>query len=81
MGSWGHTVWLGQGPGACGGWSRSLLGITHAFWLGSTRRSGERCGEQGVGLEEITQGQEGLDTQTWGRRSAHAAARQGIEHP
>ena len=32
-------------------------------------------------IEEITQGQEGLDTQTWCRRIAHAAAREWIEHP
>ena len=32
-------------------------------------------------IEEITQGQEGLDTQAWCRRIAHAAARERIEHP
>jgi hypothetical protein len=37
--------------------------------------------EQGLVIEEITQGQEGLDTQAWCRRIAHAAARERIEHP
>jgi hypothetical protein len=37
--------------------------------------------EQGLVIEEITQGQEGLDTQAWCRRIAHAATRERIEHP
>jgi hypothetical protein len=37
--------------------------------------------EQGLVIEEITQGQEGLETQAWCRRIAHAAARKRIEHP
>jgi hypothetical protein len=37
--------------------------------------------EQGLVLEEITQGQEGLDAQAWCRRIAHAAARERLEHP
>jgi hypothetical protein len=37
--------------------------------------------EQGLAIEEITQRQEGRDSQTWRRRIAHAAACDGIEHP
>ena len=36
---------------------------------------------QGLGVEESPQGQEGLDTEAWCRRIAHAAARERIEHP
>ena len=32
-------------------------------------------------IEQIAQGQEGLDAQAWRRRIAHVAARQRIEHP
>ena len=32
-------------------------------------------------IEQIAQGQEGLDAQTWRRRITDVAARQGIEHP
>jgi len=37
--------------------------------------------EQGLAIEEITQRQEGLDSQTWRRRITHEAACDGIEHP
>ena len=37
--------------------------------------------EQGLAIKQIAQGQEGLDGQTWRRRSVHAAARDRIEHP
>jgi hypothetical protein len=37
--------------------------------------------EQGLVIAEITQGQEGLDTQVWCRGIAHATAREWIEHP
>ena len=32
-------------------------------------------------IEQIAQGQEGLDGQTWRRRIMHVAARERIEHP
>jgi hypothetical protein len=37
--------------------------------------------EQGLVIEPIAPGQEGLDAQAWGRRIAEVAACQGIEHP
>jgi hypothetical protein len=37
--------------------------------------------EQGLVIKEITQGQEGLDTQVWCRGIAHAAAREWVEPP
>jgi hypothetical protein len=37
--------------------------------------------EQELVIEEITQGQEGLDTQAWCRRIAHTATRERIKHP
>jgi hypothetical protein len=37
--------------------------------------------EQGLAIEEITQRQEDLDSQTWRRRITHEAACDGIEHP
>jgi hypothetical protein len=37
--------------------------------------------EQGLVIEPITEGQEGLDGQAWCRRIAHVAARKRIEHP
>ena len=36
---------------------------------------------QGLAIEQSAQGQEGLDTQAWCRRIAHAAACERIEHP
>ena len=37
--------------------------------------------EQGLAIEQIAQGQEGLDGQTWRRRIVHEAARDRIAHP
>ena len=37
--------------------------------------------EQGLAIEQIAQGQEGLDGQTWRGRIVHEAARDRIEHP
>ena len=37
--------------------------------------------EQGLAIEQIAQGKEGLDGQTWHRRIVHEVARDGIEHP
>ncbi len=37
--------------------------------------------EQGLAIEQIAQGQEGLDGQAWRRRIVHVAARERIEHP
>jgi hypothetical protein len=37
--------------------------------------------EQGLAIEQIAQGQEGLDSQTWRRRLVHEAARDRLEHP
>jgi hypothetical protein len=37
--------------------------------------------EQGLVIEQIAQGQEGLDAQAWGWRITDVAACQGIEHP
>ena len=37
--------------------------------------------EQGLAIEQIAQGQEGLDGQTWRRRIMHEAAREWIKHP
>jgi hypothetical protein len=37
--------------------------------------------EQGLVIEQIAQGQEGLNAQAWGWRIADVAACQGIEHP
>lgn len=37
--------------------------------------------EQGLAIEQIAQGQEGLDGQAWRRRIVHEAARDWIEHP
>jgi hypothetical protein len=37
--------------------------------------------EQGLAIEQVAQGQKGLDGQTWRRRIMHEAARNWIEHP
>ena len=37
--------------------------------------------EQGLAIEQIAQGQEGLDGQAWCWRIVHEAACDGIEHP
>jgi hypothetical protein len=37
--------------------------------------------EQGLAIEQIVQGQEGFDGETWCRRIVHVAARERIEHP
>jgi hypothetical protein len=37
--------------------------------------------EQGLVIEQIAQGEEGLDAQAWRRRIAHVVACQRIEHP
>ena len=37
--------------------------------------------EQGLAIEQIAQGQKGLDGQTGRRRIMHEAARNWIEHP
>jgi hypothetical protein len=37
--------------------------------------------EQGLAIEQIAQGQQGLDGQAWSRRIVHEAACERIEHP